>query len=76
MKEYYKKLLEKDVITAMEALGGLGKLTLMIEGTKVKNGFIEKNDCEEMRVDIEWTDTLDKAYDIILEFADKYGIKR
>lgn len=76
MKEYYHKLLEKDVITAMEALSNLGKLTLMIEGTKVKNGAIEKNDCEEMKVDVEWRDTLDKAYDIIAEFADKYGIKR
>lgn len=76
MKDYYKQLLEKEVITAMQALGSLGNLTLMIEGTKVKNGVIEKNDCEEMKVDVEWRDTLDKAYDIIAEFADKYGIER
>ena len=76
MKDYYRQLLEKDVITAMEALGSLGKLTLMIEGTKVKKGVIEKNDCEEMKVDVEWRDTLDKAYDIIANFADKYGFKR
>lgn len=76
MKDYYKQLLEEEVKAAMQALGGLGKLTLMIEGTKVKNGVIEKNDCEEMKIDVEWRDTLDKAYEIIAEFADKYGIKR
>ena len=76
MKEYYKKPLEEEVKTAMQALGSLGNLTLLIEGTKVKNGVIEKNDCEEMKVDVEWRDALDKAYDIIAEFADKYGIER
>ena len=76
MKEYYKKPLEEVVKAAMQALGSHGNLTLMIEGTKDKNGVIEKNDCEEMKVDVEWRDTLDKAYDIIAEFADKYGIER
>lgn len=76
MKDYYKQLLEKEVITAMQALGSLGNLTLEIKGTKVKNGVIEKNDCEEMKVDVEWRDTLDKAYETIAAFADKYGIER
>lgn len=76
MKDYYKQLLEKEVITAMQTLSSLGNLTLLIEGTKAKNGVIEKNDCEEMKVDVEWRDTLDKSYDIIAEFADKYGIER
>lgn len=76
MKEYYKKPLEEEVKAAMQALGSLGNLTLMIEGNKMKNGILEKNDCEEMKVDVEWRDTLDKAYDIIAEFADKYDIKR
>ena len=73
MKEYYRKPLEEEVKTALHAISNLGNLTLMIEGNKMKNGILEKNDCEEMKVDLEWRDTLDKAFETIAAFAEKYG---
>lgn len=76
LKEDFKKELESEVKTALNAICDIpnSNLTNMIEGNILEDGRLYRTDTDENKADVEWRKALDDAYDIIANFADKYGI--